>query len=639
MKRILTKILVGALSVCMLVSGLIGCGAGASWKSGDLKSGGALISDGGFLAETQNYLYYINGIANSGEENAFGVPVKGALMAVDKADLSKTEVVVPKLFVASDYEAGLFIHNDYVYYGTPNVEKNSSGQVAKTEMTFMRTKLDGSAATDEFFTVTSLSDEYRFVENDGKVYIVYYDSAESALISYDTTTKTSTTIIKKDDKADELSLVEYKFVDEDGKNDAVVLYTVTIYTEPYEEKGEGYTRETEEYNQVYAYTAGDAVGENGVAGKLVIDGKPAYVGGPNKTIALKLIKDGYVFYTETANKKEKTFAITSSDLMASGTAVEVVNTAYVAQSTLIVSLDEVYTVNEGKVYKSTMIQKENEIKKCVAVKDTISTLLFIKDTNADGINDTIYYYNSSNQLAKYELKNIVSGDLDKEVKEIRLSEDTVATTWYDPEMVTIAGKTYLFYADNSSFGASYVKYFDMNVDFEEDVIKEDTDDDDENDLFYLDTDKIELLGKVTDRDAANIATARINLIAAELDNGVIKLEEENGVLLNKKVDEVKAYYDEITDSAIKSYISTSAVETLNKYIKAIEIANLYNKLKGIENCLNEEDAEPFKTAYDLVKADLKAFKASADRETIDAYISNNLKSYYTKAVSLFEAEE
>jgi hypothetical protein len=33
------------------------------------------------------------------------------------------------------------------------------------------------------------------------------------------------------------------------------------------------------------------------------------------------------------------------------------------------------------------------------------------------------------------------------------------------------------------------------------------------------------------------------------------------------------------------------------------------------------------------------FKASADRDRIDAYISNNIKSYYSKAVKLFEAEE
>ena len=101
---------------------------------------------------------------------------------------------------------------------------------------------------------------------------------------------------------------------------------------------------------------------------------------------------------------------------------------------------------------------------------------------------------------------------------------------------------------------------------------------------------------------------------------------------------MKDYYDGITDSNIKSLINTSAVETLNKYLRAIEIANIYNKLAGIERCATEADAEPFRAAYDLVKADLQAFKASSDRESIDSLISVNLKSYYTKAVSLFEAK-
>ena len=88
MKKVLTKIIGGALALCLLLSGLIGCGAASSWKSGELKNGGAVISEtnGGFMVETENYVYYINGVANTSENNAFGAPVKGTLMAVDKTD-------------------------------------------------------------------------------------------------------------------------------------------------------------------------------------------------------------------------------------------------------------------------------------------------------------------------------------------------------------------------------------------------------------------------------------------------------------------------------------------------------------------------------------------------------------------------
>ena len=44
------------------------------------------------------------------------------------------------------------IEEGYVYYGTPSTEKNSSGAIAKEDITFMRTKLDGSGDTDVYFT-------------------------------------------------------------------------------------------------------------------------------------------------------------------------------------------------------------------------------------------------------------------------------------------------------------------------------------------------------------------------------------------------------------------------------------------------------------------------------------------------------
>jgi hypothetical protein len=59
-------------------------------------------------------------------------------------------------------------------------------------------------------------------------------------------------------------------------NSAVVVYTVTVYSESYNKEmieNSGSARPTENYNMVYAYTVGDTLAENDeVVGKVIFDG-------------------------------------------------------------------------------------------------------------------------------------------------------------------------------------------------------------------------------------------------------------------------------------------------------------------------------------------------------------------------------
>ena len=169
MRKILLKLLTGALIVCTFIAGLVACSSSTSWEKPTLTNWGPGSVYGGFVGETSNYVYFINGLSSNTEDNTFGAPVKGALMVQDKSDLSKApQVVVPKLFVATDYNAGLYIFDGRVYYGTPSTDKTSSGSTANTEMTFMSTKLDGTD-TVSYFTISALSTEYRIIENDGMI--------------------------------------------------------------------------------------------------------------------------------------------------------------------------------------------------------------------------------------------------------------------------------------------------------------------------------------------------------------------------------------------------------------------------------------------------------------------------------------
>ncbi|MBQ7236254.1 MAG: hypothetical protein IJX03_03755, partial [Clostridia bacterium] len=447
MKKILLKILGAVLCVCMLGSMLVGC-KGVEWGGTRLTDWGNVKAQslGGFVAETDNYIYYLNGMAVSTNDNTFGAPVKGALMAAKKSNLSETEVVVPKLFAASDYSAGIYIYGDYVYYGSPSTDKTPDGTVANSEMMFMKSKLDGTE-NKVLFSVGTLSTQYRIVENEGSVYVVYYDNSNSSIICRNADTGAAVTVAKTDAKINgKESLNKYMFMKNSVTGQAVVVYTTTVYQ--FDDYNEGLaeglgSRPTENYNKLYAFSAGDA------AGTCIYDGKTTGL-----TYELLLVDENYVYYKTTHNSSGNVdnYAVTISDFMESSVGTKI-SATYVASTNIIVSLDEVYTFDSeaGKLYKDTMYEY-SEKKMGIAVSSTISSLIAVK-------NDYLYYYNTNNQICKtyigdgeaqYSFDGQTVNYNIEDAMEIRVSDDTAVTTWYQPEFVTINGVEYMFYCDNSS---------------------------------------------------------------------------------------------------------------------------------------------------------------------------------------------
>ena len=339
-----------------------------------------------------------------------------------------------------------------------------------------------------------------------------------------------------------------------------------------------------------------------------------------------MVDKDYIFYTKTDKFGiVKNYGVSVEDFIAKKEGVEIVS-EYAVSGNIIASLDKVCIHEEGMVYTDTLkkANQKADSKVLVAVCDSIGTMLFVEG-------DDLYYYNSSNQIARIELGN-------EDAKEVRVSEDTVTLTWYDPEIVTIGDKEYLFYCDNSNTGMSYVKYVDINAK----VTEEDTDDDDEADKFYIEGAK--LIGVVTADDKADIYEAKVSAYKSELknnnlvfdtdDNGEYKLD--NGKLQVSGIKELRKAYNDLED-AVKEKVEDSALNTLGKYEKAIEIANVLYKLNGIKNYeeLSASEQTAIKTAYDSIKAEMKAYYQSEYKD-IDALIKDDLKANYTKAVKLFE---
>lgn len=79
---------------------------------------------------------------------------KGALYRIAKNALNeksydKAECVVPSLFVAQNYDGGVFIYDNYVYFASPTAEKEKDGSVSASWLSFKKAKLDGTSTKKE----------------------------------------------------------------------------------------------------------------------------------------------------------------------------------------------------------------------------------------------------------------------------------------------------------------------------------------------------------------------------------------------------------------------------------------------------------------------------------------------------------
>ena len=619
----LTKGLLTVSLVAALAGTAAACGSSGSWKGTDFMEYGDVVAEtnGGFVAETTKYVYFINGIESSYSDNTFGTPVKGSLVAADKSDLTKSQVIVPELMSASDYGAGIYLFNGgdgvYAYYGTPNTEKDSSGSVANSKMTFKRTRLDGTK-NEKLFTVSSLSLNYRMAQaEDGAVYIVYYDADSSAIVSYNCSTGKSVVIAKTDVKTNEktengeyLSLGEYKFL-ENG-NAAQIVYTITAYTQEYyaaqEEQEDSYSRQTAPYNYIYTYTAGKDA-------ECVKNGSAV-----NETYALKSTVDDYLFYTATPlGGTAKTYGVKIDDF---GNATEIGYPDNVKDGMVIKSLDRVYYFDSDakQVVENTLIKDaannitEYEIKRPILKDETVSKLIDVDD-------NYIYCFNSDGYIVAIERAG--------EERTIRISERTASSSWYDPETVKISDtEEYILYCDNSSDGSSYVYRTDLKK--LNDPKAEDTDEDEADDLFYLES---AFVGVMPAKDKASVVSAKINAIGmplADIEKG------EDGKYRSESVEKARAAYTALDDDA-KSYISDSELERLVKAEKALALADTFIKLEKVAdfNNLDETEKAALKTEYEAAKAVVAGL--GDDYEDIADFLGDklNLNYFYYQAGKKF----
>ena len=138
---------------------------------------GEVINNGTPVVRKGKYIYFANGYQDKFDGNEWGKPVKGALYRaeVDEKGIIKKNTQKPfvKTIVwtseKSNEKMGLYIYNNWIYYASPSIDRDSNGQASKTKLDFWRTKLDGSV-TQKIHTVNNREVDFMFKEN----HLIYF---------------------------------------------------------------------------------------------------------------------------------------------------------------------------------------------------------------------------------------------------------------------------------------------------------------------------------------------------------------------------------------------------------------------------------------------------------------------------------
>ena len=141
---------------------------------------------------------------------------------------------------------------------------------------------------------------------------------------------------------------------------------------------------------------------------------------------------------------------------------------------------------------------------------------------------------------------------------------------------------------------------------------------------------------------------KINGLSEELDNGVLVFDTDDegnfitdgqNKLKVQAVKDVRAEYDALKKS-IKDKVQSSAVKKLEKYERAIEIANLFYQIEGVKDIETYDESnsahQQLKQAYQAIKATIEQYYSSGEYTSVGGFIHNNLKAHYDKAIELFE---
>lgn len=481
MRKRFTKIICGAVAVISALTLMLAPACGANkWKGvseKDTATEAVEGTNGGFLVETDGYVYFINGKAANTDDNTFGSVLKGSVQRIKKTELDacnygNTETVVPSVIYSGNYEAGLYIYGGYIYYATPSTAKNTDGEILNTHLDFKRTKLDGTGTTEEYFwQSTDNAVNYRYVQVDGTVYIMYalsenlYGTSVTNIHSVNCSTGENTLVA--------YNVSSYSFDTEDPEN-PYVYYTMDVtkflgtensvkagYNQLYRARADVKTSPREyDFSDVDGYDASenplyinygdyvfDGIGkkDNQTEGNVTQfnyahwSGKTYTLNNSDYTYAIKWFKDGKLYFTRTGGTGSSSgslYVLEDKDIVSGWDAVE----ANAALEPLIYGADgteyEFVTVNDTlySLNASSEGIKRGEVKdgkienEIVISSDASATLLDIREENTSATVKNTYLYYSMTGGNGYTFYRLAIDGTEDDYKKLP-SEPVWDTTW------------------------------------------------------------------------------------------------------------------------------------------------------------------------------------------------------------------
>ena len=459
------KLLIAIISIIMATSVFVGCGDSVKPLE---NIGGDVVatSNGSFAVEKGDYVYFVNGKEAVTTDNKFGEVKKAALVRVKISELAnpktaKIETVIPKLLISASYKTGVYMYGDYVYYATPSNIKDKQGNVLNGQTQFCRFNLKTGKADDYIAIAEDNSVEYRFIENNGTVYLVFVASE-----THDEHTHNSLCVYNADTKK-ELELdIEFEelLMAEDNSN--VLYFTKFGYNDVNEED--------EKYQEIYKYAVGAEKEE------LVVSGDPEKLNVlQGATFALIKNTGKYLFYKQSlldsTNASVKYFAKETATVDAptllggSNTYIEkaIVSNSYVKSLTEIYYMDTTTELGGFAKFDYTVNDMTNG-RTPICKEVSGYNFQFVEDGFA-------YFSNSEGMYFRCDLE----GNNFSQINSVAMK---TATDWYKPRVVGnyFLGSysnelyySYVYVVDMTNIGQeAYDEYLeDVKVDDEEHVRK------------------------------------------------------------------------------------------------------------------------------------------------------------------------
>lgn len=491
--------------VCMAL-GFTAC-SGKPLANGD----NGVDMKGGFVAETNGYVYFINGVESYSTTYKTGKVTKGALMRVAKSKFASAteadyETVVSKLIVSDDKTAGFYISGDYVYYAVPSDENNKKGETKNDQLLFFRTKLDASETSNKIADKDfAHGATFRFIASGSSVYLAVYSTdlyVYDAVKGEQVMTTEDVAYDAKNPSAARQGTVKEVMFDEDNAATCIYYTYTPVDTDEWQDRDDA----TEEsYYDLYRVdlangAATDTRVMSGVG--LVKDEQSEELIG--LTYDLLRHKDGKLYYSQTSLNTNvgSTKYCALEDGQTTGavlTYATTKTTAAFADTVLFYTEDgkmmTIYVDSSLGLVKFDYTKAHNDSAESdygvysVSDEDALKTAT-LKFINKEGSDDYLYYTDSNSNYYKVNLTALLKGE---EAEALRINTLSLNTSWYTPEVAEINGKFYFFCVYSDSEYKSYVYAIDMNAiaDGVKAVKEEKGDDFAETDYYSYDSDKEE----------------------------------------------------------------------------------------------------------------------------------------------------